>query len=135
MMRNPSPIYNLLHQEIKACAEHLLEQGQIKTPDSASILQRLNELLEFAGKVRPDEHYHPLRELKVYLENTTLNYEDGRNNFMTIRLSEVVALLGKKTEFKYPAASCLTKYFLDHFLKVAKPGGSLFQKLTEIKKI
>jgi hypothetical protein len=135
MMRNPSPIYNLLHQEIKACADHLLEQGQIQTPDSASILQRLNDLLEFACKVRPDEHYHPLRELKLYLENTMLNYEDEQNQFLTIRLSEMVSLLGKKTDFKNPAIGSLTKHFLDYFLKVVQPGGELFRKLNAIKKI
>lgn len=142
-MRNPSPIYNLLHQEIKACADHLLELGQKQdcTPeqDGEHILNRLLELHQFANKIRSEEHYLSLSDLKNYLENTMLGYQDDQKHFFTMRLSEVVSLLGAPPEpgieYKPSMVRSLTKYFVRHFLEEIKPGKPLFQKLHAIKKI
>jgi hypothetical protein len=142
-MSNRSPIYTLLHQEIKACADHLLEMSQSQEfsseKDGEHILGRLNELHQFALKVRSDEHYHPLSELKHYLENTMLCYQDEQNQFLSMRLSEAISLLGVPTQtdvkFKSSIVSSLMNHFLSHFLEEAKPGRPLFRKLTEIKRI
>lgn len=142
-MNNRSPIYSLLHQEIKACADHLLEMSQnqefSREKDSEHILGRLIELHQFASKIRSDDHYHPLSELKHYLENTMLRYQDEQNRLLSMRLSEAISLLGIPTQtdikFKHSIASSLMNHFLDHFFKDVKPGGPLFRKLTEIKRI
>ncbi len=142
-MKNRSPIYNLLHQEIKACAEHLLEMSQDKElsleKGAEHILNRLLELHQFASKVRADEHYHPLSELKHYLENTMLRYQDDQNRLQTMRLSEAISLLGipspSDIKFKPSIVRSLTSYFVRHFLEESKPGRPLFRKLSEIRKI
>jgi hypothetical protein len=142
-MSNRSPIYNLLHQEIKACADHLLEmsqkQGFSSEKDGEHILGRLNELHQFASKVRVDERYHPLSELKHYLENTMLRYQDEQNRFLSMRLSEAISLLGIPTQtdvkFKPSIVHSLMNHFLNHFLEDVKPGRPLFRKLIEIKRI
>jgi hypothetical protein len=142
-MSNHSPIYNLLHQEIKACADQLLEMSQKKElsieKDSEPILQRLNELHHFASKVRSDERYHPLNELKKYLENTMIRYQDEQNRLLCMRLSEAVSLLGIPTQteikFKSEIVHSLMDHFFRHFRENSKPGRLLFRKLVEIKKI
>ncbi len=65
-MKNHSPIYNLLHHEIRACADHLLEISQNPETgsehDAGHIVGRMYDLHQFALKVRPDEHLlSPLR--------------------------------------------------------------------------
>lgn len=143
LMKNRSPVYNLLHQEIKACADHLLEMSQNREfsaeKDAEHVLGRLAELHQFAMKVRPDEHYNPLSELKEYLENTMLKYQDEQNRFLTMRLSEAVSLLGLPSQtdvkFKPSIVTSLTKHFVRHFQEDVKPGRPLFRKLVEIKKI
>jgi hypothetical protein len=101
-MKNRSPVYHLVHQEIKACATHLLEMGQdwefSQEKEAVHALSRLAELHTFATRVRPDSLYHPLCELKDYLENTMLKYQDGQNRILTMRLSEVALLLGLHVE-------------------------------------
>lgn len=142
-MSNRSPIYNLLHQEIKACAVHLLEMSQKKElsaeKDSQHILARLNELHHFASKVHSDERYHPLSELKKYLENTMVRYQDEQNQCLSMRLSEAVSLLGIPAQagikFKPEIARSLMEHFFHHFREHSKPGFPLFRKLVEIKKI
>ncbi len=142
-MSNRSPIYDLLHQEIKACAGHLLEMSQKKElsveEDSEHILERLNELHHFASKVRSDERYHPLSELKKYLENTMIRFQDEQNRLLSMRLSEAVSLLGIPTQteikFKPEIVRSLMDYFFRHFRENSKPGRPLFRKLVEIKKI
>lgn len=140
-MSNRSPIYSLLHQEIKTCADHLMELGQkdgfYPENDKLRILSRLNELLRFASKFRPDEHYHPLSELKEYLENTMLSYHDDEGQSLTMRVSEAILLLEHESEigFKPSIAHSLSKHLLDHFLKTAKPGGPLFSRLIALKKL
>jgi hypothetical protein len=51
-MKNHSPIYNMLHQEIKACADHLIEMSQCKEisleKDVEQVLGRFLELHEFS---------------------------------------------------------------------------------------
>jgi hypothetical protein len=142
-MKNHSPIYNMLHQEIKACADHLIEMSQCKEisleKDVEQVLGRFLELHEFSCRVRADVHYHPLSELKHYLENTMLCYQDDQNHLQSMRLSEAISLLGlpSQTEIKFKSSivRSLTNYFLRHFLEEAKPGRPLFRKLTEIKKL
>ena len=142
-MKNHSPIYNLFHQEIKACAEHLLEMSQNKElsleKDAGHVLSRLLELHQFASKVRADEHYHPLSELKHYLENTMLRYQDELSRLQSMRLSEAISLLGVPSpadiKFKPAIVRSLTHYFVRHFLEESKPGRPLFRKLSEIKKL
>jgi replicative superfamily II helicase len=142
-MSNCSPIYDLLHQEIKACADHLLEISQKKDlsaeKDSEHILERLNELHHFASKVRSDGRYHPLNELKKYLENTMIRYQDEQNRLLSMRLSEAVSLLGIPTQtemkFKSEIVRSLKDHFFCHFRENSKPGHPLFRKLVEIKKI
>ncbi len=142
-MNNRSPIYDLLHQEIKTCADQLLEVSQNKQPpsekDSEHILERLSELHHFASKVRSDERYHPLNELKKYLENTMICYHDEQNRLFSMRLSEAVSLLMIRTQtqvkFKPNIIRSLMDHFLRHFRENSKPGSPLFRKLVGIKKI
>ncbi len=141
-MRNHFPIYNLLHQEIKACANHLLELSQSKElsvqKDVEHILGRLMELHQFAIKVRSDEHYHPLTDLKYYLENTMLRFQDDQDRLQSMRLSEAISLLGQPAEmdrdFKPSIVKSLTAFFFEHFVENCKPGRPLFKKLAEIKR-
>lgn len=142
-MRYQSPIYNLIHQQIKACAERLLEVGQTQEicvkQGSSQILDRMSELHQFASKVRANEHYSALYALKHYLENTMLLYKDAENRAQTMRLSEVLSLLGSPSqteqEFQPAIVGSLTDHFIRHFLEEMKPGRSLFKNLTDIKKI
>ena len=142
-MRNYPPIYNLLHQEIKACADHLLEMSQkpefCADQDGTHVLGRLNDLHQFANKIRSDEHYMPLSELKAYLENTMLCFEDDQNQLHSMRLSEAISLLGfpEQTDipFKPSIVKSLLQHFVSHFLENVKPGRPLFRRLHDIKKI
>ncbi|MBS0621200.1 MAG: hypothetical protein JSS61_07075 [Verrucomicrobia bacterium] len=146
-MRNRSPVYDLLHQEIKACAAHLLELSQnldfSKEIDGKHVVERLNELRFFALKIRRDERYHPLLDLKIYLENTMLPYHDGKERIYTIRLSEAVALLAKgelaesaaNALFKPELAQSLFHHLVTHFLQECRPGYPLFYKLLELHRI
>jgi len=134
------PIYNLFHQEIKACAEHLLEISGHNTQGleehSCHVFSRLSELHQFANKVLPEEHYYPLRELKFYLENTMLSYEDVFKQLQTIRLSEAIFLLkSSESNFEPKILRSLTDRFLCHFCEESKPGKNLFKKLTALKKL
>lgn len=142
-MKIQSPIYNLFHQEIKACVEHLLEMSQrpdpLKEQDGEQICGRLNELHQFSLKVRSEEHYYPLRELKDYLENTMLGYQDDRKQLQTIRLSEAISLLTTPPEppikFLPSMVRSLTRHLIRHVLEEAKPGRPLFRKLNDIKRV
>ncbi len=141
-MKSSSPIYNLLHQEIKTCAEYLLDISQknsVSESEIARIIKRFNELHHFASKVRSEERYHPLRALKRYLENTMLPYKDEEDQPLTMRLSEAVSLLESSAQSNHPFKSVsvhsLMTHFLVHFHKSAKAGQPLFRKLVEIKKI
>ena len=133
LMKYNSPIYNLLHQEIKACASYLLSKKF--TPEHA--ISKLYELHQFASRVHDDARYIPLFALKKYLETTMLCYQDEENKLQSIRLSEVVSLLGVPSEIKFKPSivQSINDFFLDHFLKESKPGRPLFRKLTELKKI
>lgn len=142
-MKNHSPIYNLLHQEIKACADHLLEISQKQEfsaeKDGAHILGRLSELQQFAMKIHSETHYHPLSELKDYMEHTMLRYQDEQKRLLTMRLSEAVSLLGVPSEpgieFKPSIVRSLMNHLVRHFFEEVKPGRPLFRKLNEIKQI
>ena len=142
-MKNHSPIYNLLHHEIRACADHLLEMSQNPEMgseiDAEHIVSRMYDLHQFALKVRPDEHYYPLCDFKEYLENTMVPYQDDHNQLQSMRLSEAVSLLGLPSQngmdFKPSIVSSLIKHLVQHFHQHAKPGRPLFRKLLEIKKV
>jgi hypothetical protein len=142
-MKNHSPIYNLLHQEIKTCADHLLEisqkQGFSAEEDGDRILGKLNELHQFSMKMCSEEHYHPLSELKNYLESTMLGYQDDQKLHLTMRLSEAISLLGVPPEpgikFKSTIVNSLMHHLVRHFLKEVKPGRPLFRQLNEIKQL
>jgi hypothetical protein len=142
-MSNRSPIYNLLHQEIKTCADQLLEISKKKElseeTDSEHILERLKELHHFASKVRSDKCYYPLSELKKYLENTMIRYQDEHNRPFCMRLSETIFLLRipmqTEVKFKPKIVRSLRDNFFRHFRENSKPGCPLFRKLVEIKKI
>jgi hypothetical protein len=84
-----------------------------------------------------DEHYNPLAELKKYLETTMLRYKDEQNQVQSMRLSEVISLLGTPNDldFKPSIIQSLTRFFLHHFREESKPGRPLFRKLAEIKKL
>lgn len=137
------PIYNLLHQEVKACADHLLEMSQNSAfsvqKDIEHVLGRLTELLKFASKIKPNDHYSPLCEFKDYIENTMVKYQDEQNRYQTMRLSEVIVLLGAPGEmqgkFAENVVSSLTKYFMLHFQEESQPGRPLFRKLHALKRL
>ena len=129
-MSNRSPIYNMLHQELKASVDHLLELSQKKESAVEQIVGRFNELYQFASKVRRDEHYHPLEEFKGYLENTMLGYKDERHRTLTMRLSEAVCLLGMgDAKFKPSIVRSLSAHFLKHFFEEAKAGRPPFPQI------
>lgn len=142
-MRNRSPIYSLFHQEIRACAEHLLEISQNKKlcaeKSAEHILNRMRELHQFASKVRPTEHYHALYALKHYLENTMIPYLDEEKSHQSMRLSEAISLLGipSQTEMQFQPVivNSLTSQFVEHFLEEAKPGRPLHRNLNDIKRL
>lgn len=142
-MRNRSPIYSLFHQEIRACAEHLLEMSQNKKlcleKSAEHILGRMRELHQFASKVRPTEHYHALYALKHYLENTMLPYQDEEKSYQLMRLSEAISLLGipvqAELKFQPVIVSSLTNQFVQHFLEESKPGRPLHRNLNDIKRL
>jgi hypothetical protein len=142
-MKHRSPFYSLLHSEIHACADHLLEISQFSddTPElnADAIIGKLYELQQFAEKIRPEERYLPLTEYNAYLENTMVKYQDDLHSLQTIRLSEAVSLLGlgsqSEYEFKPSIVRSLTKQLMRHFNQDIKPGRPLFRKLVEIKKI
>jgi hypothetical protein len=142
-MKNCSPIYHLLHREMKACAGDLLKMSQNKElchdQDPEPILDRLVQLHQFASKVRADKHYRPLSELKSYLENTMLGYQDEYNRMQSMRLSETIFLLTipstSEMKFKPCIVHSLKSYFVRHFLENSQPGWPLFRKLREIKHI
>ena len=136
----------MLHQEIKACADHLLEMSQKQEfsaeKEGEHVLGRLNELHQFATKIREDTRYHPLRELKHYLENTMVRYMDEQKSLHSMRLSEAISLLGISSQtptavskFKPVIVRSLLDHVLCLFLKEVKPGRPLFRKLIEIKKL
>ncbi len=140
-MSNRSPIYNMLHQEIKTSVDQLLELSLKKeSPQNKDqILGRLSELHQFASKVRRDGHYDCLEDFKNYLENTMLGYQDERHRSLTMRLSEAICLLGVPAEadvkFKPAIVRSLANHFLKFFFEEAKPGQPLHRKLMEIKRI
>lgn len=148
-MKCISPFYNLLHHEIKACADHLLETclaPHFSYPiDSIHILERLSELHQFSKKVRSEEHYHPLTHLKYYLENTMLPFQDGKSQLHSIRLSEAIEILalphfqliwrGKDEEMDPHMCRSLHKKCIEHCIEEIQPGKDLFRTLLEIKKI
>jgi hypothetical protein len=68
-----------------------------------------------------------------------LKYQDEKNLLFSMRLSEVILLLGipsdQQLDFKPAIVRSIKKYLVSHFLKEAKPGFPLFKRLALIKKI
>ena len=139
-MKRISPIYDLLHQEIKACADHLIQtchsQDFTFDIDSKHILARTHELHQFAKKMREAEHYHPLSDLKHYFENTMVPYHDNQNKMQSMRLSEAVEILHHfPDQLPNRASKSLLVNCIHHMIEEIKPGRSLFKKLRDLNKI
>jgi hypothetical protein len=140
---NRFPIYDLLHQEIKACANHLLEvcnnQRLSVETDGQHILSRLKELHDFSQRFRTGNHYHPLFDLKDYLENTMLPFIDEKKRWQSMRLSEAVSLLAQPPlQLGYLDATIVTSLFnhcIHHFKDEIQPGRRLYKTLKEINSI
>ncbi len=142
-MKHHSPIYSLIHQEIKTCADHLL--GMTQKPDFSpekegeEILGKLNELHQFSLKIRSEEHYHPLSDLKNYLEHTMIRYYDEQKTVLTMRLSEAISLLGVQSEpkikFKAAIVRSLMGQLVHHFQEEVKPGRTLHRRLNDLKSL
>ncbi len=140
-MSNRFPIYDLLHQEIRACATHLLEL--CKTPylcaetEGPHILSRLKELHDFSQKIYRDNHYHPLFDLQHYLENTMLPFSDEQQRDQSIRLSEAVSLLAKPpielSHLDEKIVRSLRNHCIRHFQEEIQPGRRLHGTLKELK--
>lgn len=137
-MRIRSPIYSLLHQEIKACANHLLEISQkldfSLKEDTTHVLGRLFELHQFACQAQEHEYYLPLYELKEYLYTVMIPFQDDKHCLHSIRFSEALSLLRTPLEIEFDPAiiRSLLNHFIGHFLQETKPGRPLFRKLTEV---
>ncbi len=142
-MNNRSPIYSLFHQEIKACVERLLEichnKSSSEENDAKHILDRLQDLSQFASKVRSNEHYLALYTLKHYLENTMLLYLDEQKKPQSMRLSEALSLLRassqEEIQFQPVIVNSLTEHLIRHILEETQPGRPLFKNLNELKKL
>ena len=115
--RHPSPIYHLLHQEIKRSVDTLLQLSQ-EDICSDQILLNFCELLILGGKMGKAEIPHPLIEVKEYLERTTLSYSDGKVKGLMIRISEAIIILSQGSpELKIHRV--LLMHFHKYFLKNA----------------
>lgn len=140
-MTYPSSIYNLLHQELKACADHLFEMfhlpSHILEDQSEHILCRLRELQKSSEKVCLKTHYHPLTELKHHLENTTIAYEDASNQLQSIPLSEALCFLTEiqqgNCHLEPVVKTSLLKQCMNHIYNEMQPGHSIHRVLGEIK--
>lgn len=137
-MRYASPIYDLLHQEIKACADHLMEtcQNQHFTfdKDSRHIVERIVELHQFSKKIRENNHYHPLSDLKHYLENTMISFQDVQKKTQSMRLSEAVDILYQSwSQMETAIYRSLQVNCIHHLIEEIRPGRPLFKKLRDIK--
>lgn len=139
---HPLPYYNMLHQEIKACAEHVFEISGKKDSninnDCLHVIARLNDLYQISKKVQIEERYLSLIELKTHLENTILCFENQElNTLHSIRLSEAISILalleGEKKCVNEPAYHSLKEHFLSYFLHNIQPEQTLFRKLKALK--
>ncbi|PWU15954.1 MAG: hypothetical protein C5B45_01610 [Chlamydiae bacterium] len=139
---HPLLYYNLLHQEIKACAEHVFEISNKKdvniNDDYLHVVARLHDLYQISKKVQIEERYLFLVELKTHLENTTLCFENQElNTLHSIRLSEAISILalpeGEKKYLNKPTYHSLKERFLSYFLQNIQPEQTLFRKLKALK--
>lgn len=139
---HPLPYYNLLHQEIKACAEHVFEITAKKDAnihnDYHHIVARLHDLYQISKKVQAEERYLSLVELKAHLENTTLCFENQElNTLHSICLSEAISILsspeGEKKCLNEPTYRSLKQHFLSYFTQNIQPEQALFRKLKALQ--
>lgn len=139
---HPLLYYNLLHQEIKACAQHIFEISNKKdaniSNDYYPIVARLHDLYQISKKVQIEERYLSLVELKNYLENTTLCFENqALNTLHSMCLSEAISILalpeGKEKCLNKPTYRSLKQYFLSYFIQNIQPEQTLFRKLKALE--
>lgn len=139
---HPLLYYNLLHQEIKACAEHVFEITGKKDAninnDYHHIVARLHDLYQISKKVQIEERYLSLVELKAHLENTTLCFENQElNTLHSICLSEAISILALPEEAKKclnePTYRSLKQHFLSYFIQNIQPEQALFRKLKALQ--
>lgn len=139
---HPLLYYNLLHQEIKACAEHVFEISNNKEAnlhkDCQHVVARLHDLYQICKRVQTEERYLSLLELKTHLETTTLCFENQElNTLHSIRLSEAISILalpeGSKKCLSEPTYCSLKQHFLCYFMENIQPEQVLFQKLKALK--
>ena len=139
---HPLLYYNLLHQEIKACAEHVFEISSKKDAninnDYHHIVSRLHDLYQISKKVQMEERYLSLVELKTHLESTTLCFENQElNTLHSIRLSEAISILalseGASKSSSEPTYHSLKQHFLNYFMQNIQPDQTLFRKLKALQ--
>ncbi|MBS0653397.1 MAG: hypothetical protein JSR39_07730 [Verrucomicrobia bacterium] len=117
-------------QEIKACAELLLELA--KKPlfsldnDGNLMVERLNDLHSYSNQFR-GEAYHPLLDLKNYFNKTMISYAEKNYRNSTIPLDQAVALLSANA-----TPSPLLKAVIEHVREEMRPAGNLYSKLIEV---
>lgn len=139
---HPLIYYNLLHQEIKACAEHVFEISGKKDAnlhhDCHHVVARLYDLYQISKRVQTEERYLSLVELKTLLETTTLCFENqALNTLHSIRLSEAISILalpeGPKKCANEPTYCSLKQHFLCYFMQNIQPEQILFRKLKALR--
>ncbi|MBS0650332.1 MAG: hypothetical protein JSR93_04130 [Verrucomicrobia bacterium] len=135
------PLYNAwkpLHlsqrQEIKACAELLLELA--KKPlfsldnDGNLMLESLTNLHSFSKRLHQEDAYHPLLDIKNYLNKTLISYAEKDYRNISIPLDRAVMLLGSKSN--HSPSPTLLKAVIDHIREEMRPAGPLYLKLIEV---
>ena len=139
---HPLLYYNLLHQEIKACAEHVRDISNTKdvniNNDYPHVGARLYDLYQISKKVQIEERYLSLVELKTHLESTTLCFENQElNTVHSIRLSEAISILalaeGEKKCLNESTYHSLKERFLKYLLQNIQLEQTLFRKLKALK--
>ncbi len=123
---------SLQHQEIKACAELLLELGRKPDlslhEDAELVIKRLSELHHFSKTVCKPNTYHPLLDLKQYMEITQITYQDQQYKIASLPLSEALSRLNAMPT----PESVLLKAMLEHFKDEMHPSRPLYANLREL---
>jgi hypothetical protein len=136
------PLYNAWkplklsqRQEIKACAELLLELA--KKPlfsldnDGNLMVESLTDLHSFSKRLHQEDAYHPLLDIKNYFNKTMISYAEKDYRNTSIPLDRAVALLSSKSNHS-PLPPTLLKAVIEHIREEMKPAGSLYLKLIEV---
>lgn len=126
----------LLHhiQEIRASAENLLElagRPYFSLSDDADlILDHLHNLHRHSKNLNLQNTYHPVLDLKHYLETTTITYQEKSYQNICIPLDKAIAALSRSADHRIP--SPLLKAVIDHVREEIKPCFPLHTKLKEV---